>query len=159
MNPKNGGNSDTLDNLRSLTQWLLRNWDFCKLENIGWTPYICNDLNGTLVSILGKTKAFWNETKSFQNCVVCGATPTQLAVQDHEVFKNEPIEKLRHGLSNCHLPMKIISWLFKGTEYQDFAYHECYKENRHLADARKEEYQVITLITLFNSKYLSVQTI
>ena len=107
------------------------------------TPYICNDLNGTLVSILGKTKAFWNETKSFQNCVVCGATPTQLAVQDHEVFKNEPIEKLRHGLSNCHLPMKIISWLFKGTEYQDFAYHECYRENRHLADARKEEYQVI----------------
>ena len=75
---------------------------------------------------------------------MCEATPTQLACLDHEVFKNEPIDRLMHGLSNCHLPMKIMQWLFKGTEYQDFASYECRGEvNKQLAKARREEYQVL----------------
>ena len=50
------------------------------------------------------------------------------------------------GASNCHLPVRILVWLIKGTEYQDFKYWRIDNKNPDQvasSNKRKAEYQVL----------------
>ena len=96
--------------------------------------------------IVGKGKCHWLETSSTQVCFVCLALPTQMSERWNEVFGNEPTERLMVGASNCHLPVRILVWLIKGTEYQDFRYWRIDNKNPDQVAAskkRKAEYQVL----------------
>ena len=96
-------------------------------------------------NFLGKGKSHWLKTSGPMVCFICLATPTQMSKRWNEIFRTEPRERLMVGASNCHLPVRILVWLIKGTEYQDFRYWRIDNKNPDqvaAAKKRKAEYQV-----------------
>ena len=92
----------------------------------------------------GKIRSIWSDSRSFQNCSICDATPRQMARPRSESktnFKPKDCEVCRFGFCLLHAKLRSFDWFCKNYFYQDIRNWACPKEKRHLYDARKKELQ------------------
>ena len=67
----------------------------------------------------GKLKCHWCDV-GMNCCYVCEAGPSELALEWHEMFAQNPLDRIRYGISLLHNFMRSFGWLLKGCCYRDF---------------------------------------
>ena len=85
----------------------------------------------------GKTRVLWQdwiEKKSFGNCGVCGAPPTEMAKRHGHFRTNQ--SALLFGPSTCHCRVRGFEFFCKTRLHSDVQNWQCRKEQRHLYDAQ-----------------------
>ena len=90
----------------------------------------------------GKLKCHWCDV-GMNSCFICEAGPEELALEWHDMFARNPLDRIRYGLSPLHAFLRSFGWLLKGCCYRDF---ELYAANEELkavfVDPRAAEMEV-----------------
>ena len=76
----------------------------------------------------GKLKCHWCDV-GMNCCYICEAGPSELALEWHEMFARNPLDRIRYGISLLHNFMRSFGWLLKGCCYRDI---EAYSANDEL---------------------------
>ena len=83
-----------------------------------WIEGVPIELDALAVLNDGKLKAQWSDV-NMDSCYTCEADSKELAEKWLPKFSNNPIDRIRLGLSPLHALLRSFAWFVKGCTYRD----------------------------------------